>query len=92
MARGGSPPLGIDLAYLLDNFEKTGPPRYPIGFQRRLYRQTNGLLRPAPIRYHQIGGQGVESPLQTLDTGIETFEIHRKIGLFFHRSAPPLTP
>ena len=70
---GNKLPGGIGLFYLGNGLKKPGTAGDAILFQRRGDRQTDGLLRPALIRYHQIGGHGVQFPLDALHGGIEGF-------------------
>ena len=76
--------LGVDLGYPLYHLEKPGPSGDPIGFQRGSNRQTDRLFRAPLVRYHQIGGHGIQPPLHTFHRGIEAFQITANIGPFFH--------
>ena len=53
------PGAAFDLRQFLFDFKEPGPPWHPQGFQRGAHRQADGAVRPALVRHHQVGGQGV---------------------------------
>ena len=73
-------PLVVEGADALDHLEQTRPTRQSIGFQRRGDSQADGLLRARGIGHNQMRGQRVETPLHTLDRGVERLEVDGYIG------------
>ena len=58
--------FGIDRLHLGIHIKKTGPPGYSVCFQGRRNSQTDGLLRPAFIRNHQMCLERIQTALHTL--------------------------
>ena len=73
------PSGGVDLPDTLYRLKKPCPTGNSAGLQRRRYRQTDRLLRPALVRHHQMGGQRIHAPFDALLRGIERFQIDRDI-------------
>ena len=67
---------GGDVFYALWDLEHPAAVLYAQGFQRRRYRKTDGLLRPAGVCYHKLCFHGVQPPLHTLHRGVEGLKIY----------------
>ena len=50
-------PLGVDLLDTLDHLEQPRPAGDAPGFQAGRHGKADGLLRPAQVRHHKIGGE-----------------------------------
>lgn len=88
---GGSlPALGIDLPGPFHHFKKPGPSGDSMGLEGGGYSQADGLLGPALVRHHQVGGEGVKLPLHTLDRGVERLQVDCNICPVTHDHCPPL--
>ena len=65
--------LGVHLLDLLDDFKETGSAGDAVGLEGWGDGQTDGLFGTAQIGNYQVGSQGVQTPLNHLDTGKERF-------------------
>ena len=65
----------LDLRQPLFHFKESGPPRHSQSFQGGGNRQTDGAVAAGFIRYHQVGGEGVQATVYALHTGVIGFEI-----------------
>ena len=81
-------PLGVDLPHPLDHLEEAGPAGDAVGLQRGRHGKADGLVRPAPVRHHQIGGHGVQPPLHALHGGVEGLEVNGDIRFVSHYPRP----
>ena len=68
----------IDLFHSLDHFKKPGTSRNFLRFQGRRNSQTYGFLRPAFIRYDEIGGQRIQMAFDAFHAGIEALGVYSK--------------
>ena len=75
-------PPGVGLPHLLHHLKEPGPARNPVGLEGRSHGQTDGLIRPPPVRHHQIRGQRIEAPLPALHGRVEGFQIDGNICAF----------
>ena len=73
-------PFGVDLLHLLLDLKQPGPAGDTKGLQGRRHRQTDGGIRPAGVRYHQVGGQRVQPPVDGLAGGVVGLEIDAAVG------------
>ena len=85
--RCGAEPLGVDLLDPLNYLEQPRPAGDAPGFQAGGDRQADGLLRPAQVRHHKVGGQGIEAALNALHGCVEALEINGEIRSLFHSAA-----
>ena len=82
---GFFPSFVVHLSHTLHHLEQTGASPDAVLFQRGCHRQTDGLLRAALVGHYQVGGQGVETPLDALHRGVERLEVDGDIcALLFH--------
>ena len=72
------PPLGVHLRHPLHHLKQPRPPGNTIGFEGGCDNQTDGFIRPALVRYHRIGGLGVQVPLDALHGSVEAAKIMPK--------------
>ena len=85
---GSLQPLGVDLPDTLDGFKQPRSAGYLVSFQGGRHRKADGFLGAGGVRYHQIGGQGVQMTVYALHRGIEAFQVDCQIGaLHCHDSA-----
>ena len=68
--------------HCLQHLEHAAPPAEAVFFHGWSYCQADGVSAPLGICHHQAGGEGIQSPLDTLHTGIEAFEIDGCIDSF----------
>ena len=82
----------IDQGHLLHHLKQARAAGEAAGFQAGRDRQADGLFGAGGIGHHQIGGKGVQSPLDTLHRGVEGFQVDGRVNallcVFLHRYAP----
>ena len=69
----GIPAQCVDLPDLLHHLEQSGAAGDAEGFQGRGDRKADGFVGAAGVGHHQIGGHGVQPPLDALHGGVEGF-------------------
>ena len=91
-ADSGVQPFAVDLLHALNHLKQARPAGNAVGFQRRRYRQADGLFRPALVGDDQIGGQRVEMALHAFYAGVKALRVdgHILSNLFRHVRRPPL--
>ena len=88
-AGGLLPPLGIDGGDLLNNLKEAGTARDTVGFEGGGNCQADGFFGSGGISNDEIGGEGIQSALDTFHRGKEGFEIDGEVGTLFHCGGPP---
>ena len=71
--RGGVLTQRVDLPDLLHDLKQPGSAGNAEGFQGRGDRKADGFVGAAGVGHHQIGGHGIQPPLDALHGGVEGF-------------------
>ena len=79
-----APPLVVHLSHALHHLKESCASADAVCFQRRRYRQADGLLGAAYVGHDKIGGQGVKSPVHTFHRSVKRLQVNGDILPFLH--------